>query len=230
MTSAQRDALNLARIAFEKGDYSEALKQYEYFFDHALDDDPYASYGVRLSYCLDEWASLGKQYTEALQRLEWKADEALALLNESRDPERFHDFMAICSYLERKEDPIQRFLGYHSSDRDLAESIVRFIWNELVEEGQWAVCAEYLSNSHETYQTALWKFDQAMQVCKSLGGDEFEEQIKGWYVRDVTNLMLVLRNAGKTLEAKLIQDAMIADMASRGCPELAAQINERILL
>jgi hypothetical protein len=65
----QRDALDNARAAFKHGDYPEALRQYDYFFDHALDDDPAALYGVRLSYCLDEWAKLGEKYPPALESL-----------------------------------------------------------------------------------------------------------------------------------------------------------------
>jgi hypothetical protein len=233
MASLQRDALNRARAAFKKGDYGEALEQYAYFFDHAQDDDPYSLYGVRLSYCLDEWARLGERYPQARQRLEQKADEALALLGQTREPERFHDFIAICEYLKRKEDPIRRFLGYHASDPDLAKSIVRFIWDQLVEEGQWTVCAAYLPIPQEKYKTVLAKFDGAMQVCKSdpsLGGDELEEQIKGWYVSDVTNLLLVLINTGNTEDAQSIQETVISDMQSRSCAELVDRIDERISL
>ena len=31
-----------ATLAHESGDFVNALKFYEHFFDHALDDDPYA--------------------------------------------------------------------------------------------------------------------------------------------------------------------------------------------
>ena len=60
----QKDALDRARAAFKEANYSRALEQYEYFFDHALDDDPHSLYGVRLSYCLAEWVRLGELYPE----------------------------------------------------------------------------------------------------------------------------------------------------------------------
>jgi len=51
-----------AKLAHESGDFVNALKFYEQFFDHALDDDPYALYGVRLSYCLDGWVKLAGEF------------------------------------------------------------------------------------------------------------------------------------------------------------------------
>ncbi len=233
MAASKRDALDKARAAFKAGDHPEALRQYEYFFDHALDEDPHSLYGVRLSYCLDEWAKLGAKYPPALDRLRQKSEEALALLNQTRTSERFHDFVAICKYLKLKEEPIQCFLAYHESDRTLASSIVRFIWDELVKNKHWAVCAEYLPKPEEKYETALAKFDQALQICKSdpsLGGDDFEEQIKGWYIRDVANLLVVLKNTGRTEAAAGLDASMAADMKSRGYSELIGKVHERVAL
>lgn len=231
MECNQRDILEEARAAFKEGNYAEALEQYEYFFDHALDDDPYSLYGVRLSYCLDEWVRLGNRYPLALQRLEQKAGAALALLDQTRNPERFHDFVVICKYLERPEEPIRRFLGYHSLDRELAQSVIRYIWDQLVEEKQWLLCSEYLPLPKNRYDAALAKFDEAMKVCRenpALGGNEFEEQIKGWYVRDVSHMLLVLKNTGRDEEASSMQASVFSDMQARGCAELTHRICERI--
>lgn len=227
----QRDSLDHAREAFRSGNHPEALKQYEHFFDHALDDDPHSLYGVRLSYCLDEWARLGKKYPPALRRLEERAQEALSLLEETRNPERFHDFTAICRYLNLNGEPVRRFLLYHLSDSDLATSIVRFIWDELVRDKQWAVCVSYLGAPKERYDMALLKFDQSMKISKgdpSLGGKDFEKQIRGWYVRDVANLLLVLRNIGATEEAASVEAAMENDMCSRDVLHIAHEVRERI--
>jgi tetratricopeptide (TPR) repeat protein len=231
MAPLEGHALDQARAAAKAGDYAHALNRYEHFFDHALDDDPYSSYGVRLSYCLNEWAKLGEKYPQAIRQLEQKANTALDLLNKTRNPERFHDLVAICKYLGRKDEPIRQFLSYHSSDRDLAASIVRFIWDQLVKEKHWEICADYLPEPKTNYDTALAKFDQAMHICKedpSLGGNEFEEQIKGWYVRDLTNLLLVLRYSSKNDDAAIVLESMTTDMESRNYPELIALVRENV--
>lgn len=230
MEANPRDALDDARAAFREKKYETALERYEHFFDHALDDDAHSLYGVRLSYCLSEWAKLGNVYTLATRRLEEKASESLVLLARTREPERFHDFIAICRYLDRNSDPIRHFLHIHSSDRDLAHSVVRFIWDALVQDRQWSVCDAYLEEPKENYKVSLRKFDEAMQVCQSeptFGGKEFEEQIEGWYVRDVSNILLVLKNTGRNDEAAAVASSAESDMMARGRGSLVKQVHEQ---
>ena len=232
METNPRDALDEARAAFQEKNYDRALERYEHFFDHALDVDPHSLYGVRLSYCLSEWAELGEVHPLARQRLEEKAGEALALLTQTRNPERFHDFMALCRYLHRTEEPVRCFLHFHAFDRDLASSMVRFIWDNLVDTQQLSVCEGYLEEPKARYDAALTTFDQAMEVCKSepFGGQELEEQINGWYVRDVSNILLVLKNTGRLTEASAIEACVELDMESRGRASLVDRVHERTAL
>ncbi len=233
MVVNQRDSLDDARKAFRSGNYSEALEKYEYFFEHALDDDPHSLYGVRLSYCLDEWAKLGKKFPEAIERLELKKKESLILLEKTKEPECFHDYISICKYLESPELPVEQFLQFHSEDRELANVIVRFIWEELVKREKWEVCSIYLLNPMEKYGTAITKFDEAMKVCKSdpdLGGEDFERQIEGWYIRDICNILLVLKNSGKINDVSLIREQVAIDMKDRNYNKLKAKIDEKVAL
>lgn len=225
--------LDEARDAFHSGKYPEALEKYDYFFEHALNDDPHSLYGVRLSYCLDEWAQLGEKYPEALTRLENKRDHTLAQIVKTKAPERFHDYIAICKYLGSPSLPIKPFLRFHAEDRDLSKIIVRFIWDKLVKEGLWEICISYLPDPKESYKHSVYKFDETMKVCKSdpgLGGEDFEQQIKGWYVRDVSNILLVLKSNGKTDEFVLIREHSRSDLQSRGYPELAVKIEDKLTL
>jgi len=210
--------LNEARRAVKEGNFEAAVEQYEYFFDHALDNDPASYYGVRLSYCLDEWSRLGEKHPEAKERLEFKRNEALDLLKTDREAERFHDFVSICEYLKCPELPVEEFIKIHESDTELAKEIVRFIWDVLVSQERWDVCVDYLNNPKEKYSSYLLKFDQAISICKSdesLGGEEFEEQIKGWCIRDISNMLLVLKNSDRTEECREIIDLVKNDFASR---------------
>ena len=62
------------------------------------------------------------------------------------------------------------------------------------------------------------------------GGEEFADQIKGWYVRDVGNLLSALRNTGRLEAASRLEASIASDMQSRGHSELAARIGERAAL
>lgn len=184
--------------------------------------------------CRSAWPAgpgSAKVYPPALRGLEQKADAALALLDQTREPARFHDFVAICRYLERPEEPVRRFLGYHAADRELATSIARVVWDELAEQKQWHVCAEYLTVPTEKYDVALEKFDRSMELSEQsphLGGAQFEAQVRGWYVRDVANLLLVLTHTGSAGQAAAIHATMAADMHARGHDALISRIDEEV--
>ena len=231
MTRDPGEVLNKARLAFHLREYPEALEHYEYFFDHALDEDPSSFYGVRLSYCLSEWFDLGTNYPPALERLRQKRDSALNSLTLTRNPERFHDYVAICQALNQDSSPVQSFLHFHLEDPTLAREIVRFIWDKLVETCHWQVCSTYLPAPNEQYRLALAKFDQSMEICKgnpSFGGEEFQVQIEGWYIKDVANLLLVLLHSNRQPEAKALEEVASADMAIRGYTRLIQRINELV--
>jgi tetratricopeptide (TPR) repeat protein len=228
-----RDWLNAAREAFRNGEYQTSLERYQYFFEHALDDDPAAFYGVRLSYCLAEWSRLGRAYPPALEALVQRKAEAIQRLEKTRDPEQFHDFESICGYLDVREEALVQFRRYHQSDPPLARTIIRFVWDKLVDAGDWEMCGAYLGSPDERYTNALGKFDEAMKVCREepeLGGDDFERQIQGWYVRDVGNVIAVSQNTGREAEAHTILARAERDTHARGCPMLVEQIRARVAL
>ena len=228
-----RDALDLARQAARDGHYGEAVANYSYFFDHALDDDPASLYGVRLSYCLDEWARLGRKFPPALVALEERRREALRRLESTREPENFHDFECISKYLGVHGEAIDQFLAFHRSDSELAKSIVRFVWSKLVNGGHWQICSFYLGDPDQRYAAAVAKFDEAMTVCRAnpeFGGAEFEAQIQGWLVRDVSELIKVLANSERTPDARAIMARATRDSGERGCPQVGEAISSQVAL
>lgn len=227
--------LDEARAASAQGDYAVALERYERFFDRALidqgEDNNY--YGVRLSYCLSEWARLGEKHGPARKRLEEKADEALAAFESTKDSEKFHDFQAISGKLGRKDQVLDQFVRYHESRPDLASAALGFMWDQLVEARKWHICAAHLDDSNLRYRRALDKFDQAMEVCNaepSFGGEEFADQIGGWYVRDLGNLLAVLMNTNQHDLATQLEKIALNDMQSRGHPELVEKARARAAL
>lgn len=228
-----REVLKKARDAAKSGLYEEALENYEYFFDHALDEDPSSFYGVRLSYCLDEWAELGKKYPEARNRLEAKRDESISLLQTTRSPERFHDYVAICDYLDCKDLPVEKFIRIHEHDRPLAVDIVRYIWDQLVQRQLWKICREYVAQPLDKYEHHISSFDQAIAICKSdasLGGDRFEKKIKGWCIRDVSNLLLVLKNNYEVEACVDIMKRVERDLLERSYDDVFEEIQKRIAI
>jgi uncharacterized protein YozE (UPF0346 family) len=223
-----RDALDEARSAASQGDFQKALIKYEYFFDHALDDDPAALYGVRLSYCLNEWARIGRRYEPAHKALVERKADSLHLFEESKDPERFHDFVAICKYLKRTDEAISEFVRLDGSDFELARTAYRFISKDLVEAEEWELCGRYIDDSSAAYELALSKFDEAWSVGQNddvIGGGEYNDFVRRMYVRDVSSLLLILKHCNRTHEYSLVRARIAPDMTSRKQAEVVDQIN-----
>jgi hypothetical protein len=227
--------LREARAAAQAGDHALALENYERFFDRALHDQGEDNnyYGVRLSYCLDEWARLGEKYPAARERLEAKATQALASFEATSDREKFHDFQSIRDHLGQEDVVFAQFVQYHHSNPELAKLALSLMWNRLVEAKRWDICSAYLGDYQSKYERALATFDQSMEICladPSLGGEDFADQIKGWYVRDVGNLLRALKNCGQPHVAARLEATVVSDTQSRGFAELVARVGERAAL
>ncbi|MES2069316.1 MAG: hypothetical protein V4488_03135 [Pseudomonadota bacterium] len=221
-TEKARRILDQARQAVREQDYALALEHYEWFFDHALDEDQASLYGVRLSYCLDEWAQVGEKYAPARARLEQKRAESIQQLELTRQAKKFHDFIALCRYTGMPALPVQQFLEYHRSDRELAREIYTFIREQLMAAGQWEVCGAYIEDADGQYAEALELFDISIAYARknaSLGVDDMEQRIEDMYVNKATYLVTVLSHTRRTEEAQRICERANQDMQQRGLKE-----------
>ncbi|MGH1486416.1 MAG: hypothetical protein ACRBCI_09345 [Cellvibrionaceae bacterium] len=233
MSANPRKYLNEARSAFKSKDYGKALSSYEYFFDHALDEDGSSLYGVRLSYCLDEWAKLGEAYPLAKERLIQRRDGCLNLLTQTYEPELFHDYIAICQYLKCSHMPIEVFKNIHNENKKLANDVIRYIWDELVSNKLWDLCDHYLPDPQSEYTKCLSKHDSLVKMLQEnpdMGGYGYEQQMNGWVVRDLSNILLVLKNNNRMgIFTSLISKAK-SDLNKRDQDELFVQVQERVAL
>ena len=231
MDTSPRQTLRNARAAVNAGDYPAALALYEHFFDHALEADE-GFYGVRLSYCLDEWAELGKTYPQALENLKARATEAIAGFETTRNPELFHDYQSILHYLNHDDAVFAQFIGYHETSSDLAKLAADLMWDSLVESERWDLCAAYLGDAKERYETAVHHFDLGMQLYRedpSFGDDDdFARRRRKSYVRDVGSLFRVLKNTSQDELLNSLDATACADMQSRGEPELIIRVHNRM--
>ncbi|WP_296942139.1 hypothetical protein [uncultured Massilia sp.] len=94
-TAGAKQRLQAGRAAARAGRHEEALREFAWFHDHALDDTP-SLYGVRLSFALHDWVRLGEAYPPARQALDAvRARKAQALLDGAADFSLFHDVASI---------------------------------------------------------------------------------------------------------------------------------------
>ena len=99
MRQTPLDRLHAALSAADAGRHEEALQEYIWFHEHALELEP-ALYGVRRSFALAYWADLGKRYPAARDALVDTRDRKVASLRLGlRFRDSFRDVAAINHYL-----------------------------------------------------------------------------------------------------------------------------------
>jgi len=229
MSSTHSEILDKAREAFKLGDYAKSLKNYENFFEQTFKT---SYYGVRLSYCLSEWKELADIYPDAMRSLQNKRDKALQLLNKTKEPEQFHDYKAICQVLASPEEPLKEFLRLHTKDRALSTKIVRFILDKLIENKEWKICLEYLDNPLKKYE---FNFDNFDAIFKKYVHDDSTDDDKeifshslNWYIKEVANILLVLKHNNQIADYTLIRKRITSDLESRGLSKVEILIDRKL--
>lgn len=224
--------LDKARELVQLSDYADALIYYSHFFEQTFKNP--AKYGVRLSYCLQEWRQLGDIYPEALEELKAQKDTSLLFWKEENEPERFQDYRSICKVLGLSKEPLEVFLQIHHKNRRLASEIVRFIWDDLVENKNWKVCLEYLNNPLEKYQSHLSTFDNIFKKYVHDASTSNEKEIFGhglkWFIKDITNLLLILKHNDKMEDYALIRQHITSDLASRKLSKVEILVDNKLTI
>ncbi|BBB68551.1 hypothetical protein UNDYM_4298 [Undibacterium sp. YM2] len=213
-----KQVLEKAMEAHAAKEYETSLVSYEWFFDHALDEDNASLYGVRLSYCLFGWARLGQEYETARIRLEQKFAHSIEALEQSRNLTYFHDYAAIGASLNQQKTVLEKFVGYHHADPELAAQIVHFIWDELVVSPHIIVCATYMDDALAFYETKLNMHDETLKFLGAMpetGRVVFIKDIQDRFIRDIDNITKVLQAAGRSEEAGAVSAKAKADLEKR---------------
>jgi hypothetical protein len=136
LTEAQNDAA--------AGRYADALAKHVWFHEKALMYEP-GMYGVRLSFALSYWASLGTLYPPALTKLKAVRDEAGKAVREGRNPRNaFHDFAAINQVLKEQSRTKDLFLWLDTNRPNQARQDFDTAEPALVEAKEYRLCGKYL--------------------------------------------------------------------------------------
>lgn len=224
------NVLKDAKTAHQAGDFINALKFYENFFDHALDDDPYALYAVRLSHCLHGWVELAEVFPGAKNALDRKKREMLELYLNKRDPERFHDFFSISRSLGTESDALEEFLKLHHSEPKSAAKLTKYVWDDLINHEHWQVCSNLMVESSQKLDELFSVFDEAAKLGEfdpSFNNPQFEQHIVDTLLNDVERTVMVLRHAGRNDDIAALQRQFHQGVAHRNHSLLSKQLNAK---
>jgi len=219
-----------AQLAHQAGDFVNALKFYEHFFDHALDDDPLALYGARLSHCLSGWGDLAQVFPGAKNRLEAKRRETLEVYLDKRDPEQFHDYLSICRVLGCEADALEAFLKLHHSEPKSAAKLSKYLWDDLINAEQWEVCSILMEQANQKLDELFAVFDEAARLKEfdaSFNSVKFDQHIVDTLLSDVQKVVMVLRHSKRIDDIHLIQRQFQQGVTTRDHSLLTKQVHAK---
>ena len=202
------NTLRDAQLAHKAGDFINALNFYEFFFNHALDDDPYALYGVRLSYCLDGWGELALIFPGAKQRLEQKQNELLNHYLSQKNVEVFHDYYCVSKVLNKHKEALNTFCELFSTQPKSAERLVKYVWDDLIVAKKWQVCSDLLTQPSQKIDELFAIYDEAQKLKlsnASFDKVEFEHHLINTLLNGVSSIVQTIRHTNRVKEINALE-------------------------
>ena len=185
LQEAQQDAQNQ--------NYADALAKHVWYHENALRIDP-AQYGVRLSFALSYWISLGTKYPAAQKRFVEERDEAgKAVLKGKNSREKFHDYQSMNECLKEQQKTVDLFLELDKKSPKTATEVYSIAEPSLIQAKQFEACGRHLDPDKQL--ATLTK--QYRQAAPKTEADKQKEAFTG-YAKGI------LANKGATLVALLV--------------------------
>ena len=202
MTMDAHARLDAATELADDGQYEEALREFQWFHDHALAEMP-SLYGVRLSYALGAWIDLGADYPPALEALEAVRErDAALLLGGKGKRELFHDIVAIDDELGNNARTHALCVELEKADPGLLIECASIALPAVIAAGDYALAERLLPDPEETIRQrsrflakvfARWRRQYARTMY-------IPSQID-IYANDVRQVLAVLGQRGRHAEA-----------------------------
>ncbi|MFI4979608.1 MAG: hypothetical protein ACHQIO_04620, partial [Nevskiales bacterium] len=163
--------------------YADALAKHIWFHEHALD---YAQglYGVRLSYALNAWTSLGRAYPPALEKLRAERDAAADHVRQG-DGARgyFNEVVAIDRALKDDAATRELFVWLDANRNEVASQVYDLAQSSLVRAKDYALCGKYLQ-PQKALQAML---DQYHTVTQLAATAEHPDEMKAFAQKTLAN-------------------------------------------
>ncbi|GGX21430.1 hypothetical protein [Undibacterium macrobrachii] len=198
------DRLTATRNAAFEGRYEEALNEYVWFHDHALEEQP-SVYGVRLSFALSYWMELAEKYPRAREVLvEIRDRKAEALRVGKGDRELLHDVISINENLGSTAETHALFVQLEASSPQLAESSAKLALPAIVAAGDFSLASRHMAQPENRIVQLSESLNQDVEDLKSFPEAQ-RPHIRDAYVHiyasEVQLVASVLRGLGKSQEA-----------------------------
>lgn len=166
---SMREYLSETRWMIEGGNYPEALNRCVWFHEHALEYEK-SMYGVRLSFALSDWKTLGEKYPPAMASLKAIRDAGTAkLLTDGGSADLFADVAAINRTLEVNHMTTTLFETLMVSHPDKAKSYWHYVSKLYLSGKNYEIASQFLAEPETEFEKIQQSFQMKKEHSASLG-------------------------------------------------------------
>jgi hypothetical protein len=223
-----RVRLENGQKAAREGRFEDALNEYIWFHEHALEHDQ-GYYGVRLSFALGFWMELADSYPAAKDKiLEIRDRKAALLASGNGNRALFHDVEAINEFLGEEKNTYDLFVTMTFNSPQLAISCAEIAIDTIVKIGDFALAEKY----------SMGPEDSLLRFSEDLNRDIADPEFKGKhrahtieafiqiYCGRVQTMISILEGLGKTEEAGQAREWAVALVHSK---QISVRVGEILL-
>jgi len=205
-----RERLEKGRSAAREGRFEEALVEYIWFHDHALEFMP-ALRGVRLSFAIASWLELAKEYPPAMATLlEIRDRKAAALLSGDSSAGLFKDVESINGYLKQENRTYELFAKLDEKFPDLAQKCFASAVPSIVKCSDFKLGRRYIANPEASVTRFLTEFNSQIEDMRD--GPHREMTLDAFvhiFAEKVQVLLAILIGCGEIELAGRIQQTAV---------------------
>jgi hypothetical protein len=204
--------LDAGRTSTRAGKYEEALREFVWFHEHALAEEP-SLRAVRLSFALSDWMNLAEVYPRALLVLEEIRDRKTAVLRVSAGgSELFHDVASINERLECEEKTHALFTELVRLYPTLAKRCAAYALRSVIKVGDFQLAYRFLPAPES--EVRFWSAYLNRQIRRRRQSSYTPApRIKAdidIYATKIKQIMAVLDGCGQKAEAARIKSLACA--------------------
>ena len=221
--------LQRGQEAAAAGRYQEALRDYIWFHEHALEHEP-SLYGVRLSFALWYWMELANEYPEARTALKRIRDEKTArLLKGDAARDLFHDVESINESLENEEATYELFATLEKAKPDFAAACADLAMPAIVKAEDFEMALRYTPSPGDDLRRCSEAFNRDIEELERQPPSKVPrlEAYVQLYVRRVHLLLKILRGNNQNSEADALRVRALELVKSPSARDAVREVLQR---
>ena len=195
-----------------QGKHQEALDRFIWFHEHALENNP-SMVGVRLSFALMYWKSLGDVFPPATTAMVDLRDRTTKQVSDKGGKvTQFQEVAALNRTLGEDSKTVDLFQTFDQTKPDLAKQCWRVAKDAVIKAKRFDLARKYIGNPARDFVRikAMYDLNTKLYDKRNVGGPSFKKYNENHFVEDSVQLIEVAVALDNPKAAKEIQEKALA--------------------